>query len=596
MSELLKKSLPLFASVALLAACGNGGNNNDDSDKGSDDNDNTSSSTVEFEETLDRGGEAAEGGELKYALVSDSPITGIYNSALYQSTPDSEVLQFTAGDIFHVNDEIKFDNDGFAQFEVDEENNTVTVTFPEDQKWSDGEPITIDDYIFTHEFIADPDYPGIRYPTYVGDIEGADEFHSGDADSISGIEKVNDQQVILHYKALSPSIYIPGGQLLSMLLPKHVLEDIPMDEVEASDAVRGKTVDFGPYKIDSTVPGESVTLVANEYYWEGKPKIDKITVEVVSSSNVVSEMSSGKYDIAGMPADQYDTYKDSEDFDVLGTGSYSYNYLGFKLGKWDSEENKVVVDPDAKMANKSLRQAMAYAVDNDQIAEKFYAGTRSNANSLIPPVFAENDGKEGYTYDPKKAEELLDEAGYKDTDDDGIREDPNGDPLTINYATMAGGQNDETLALAYIQWWEKIGLKVELTTGRPIELNAFYEKVEADDPEIDVYAAAWGASTDPDPAGLYGENVPFNYTRFASDENTKLLKEISSKEAFDADYRQKAFEDWQAYARDEAFAVPTLFRTSITAVSKRVKSYSVKAEDALNGGHLWSNVELVGEE
>ena len=88
-------------------------------------------------------------------------------------------------------------------------------------------------------------------------------------------------------------------------------------------------------------------------------------------------------------------------------------------------------NPDSKMADKSLRQAMGYALDNNAVGERFYAGLRSNATSLIPPVFQSyhDDEMKGFTQDLDKAKKLLDDAGYKDVDDDGLREDKDGNKL-----------------------------------------------------------------------------------------------------------------------------------------------------------------------
>ena len=94
-----------------------------------------------------------------------------------------------------------------------------------------------------------------------------------------------------------------------------------------------------------------------------------------------------------------------------------------------------------------------------------------------------------------------------------MREDPEGEPLSINFASMSGGDIAEPLANYYIQSWRDIGLNVELTNGRLIEFNSFYDMVENDDPEIDIYQGAWGVGSDVDPSGLYGPEAPFNYTR-----------------------------------------------------------------------------------
>ena len=105
----------------------------------------------------------------------------------------------------------------------------------------------------------------------------------------------------------------------------------------------------------------------------------------------------------------------------------------------------------------------------------------------------------GRAYDPEKAKALLDEAGFKDVDGDGIREDADGEEFVLNFASMEGGEVAEPIANWYIQNWEDVGIKVQLTDGRLHEFNSFYDMVEADDPKIDIYQGAWGTGSDPDP-------------------------------------------------------------------------------------------------
>lgn len=284
-----------------------------------------------------------------------------------------------------------------------------------------------------------------------------------------------------------------------------------------------------------------------------------------------------------MPADSYNDWKSIGGYDNLGRQSLAYNYIGFKLGKWDHSKSENIYNPKAKMANKSLRQAMGYAMNNDQVAAKFYNGTRSRATTLIPPVFGKDVHADidGYNLNIKKANSLLDKAGYK-KGKDGYRTDPDGKKLTINFATMAGGSTAQPMAQNYIQQWKKIGLRVKLTTGRPIEFNSFYDKVQKDDKDVDVYAAAWSLSSDPSPMDLYSQKAPFNYSRFVSAKNTELLNDIDGQKALSASYRAKALKDWQKYANDEAFVIPTLYRQEIYPVNKRVKNASVDYASTAN--------------
>lgn len=96
---------------------------------------------------------------------------------------------------------------------------------------------------------------------------------------------------------------------------------------------------------------------------------------------------------------------------------------------------------------------------------------------------------------------------------------------------MSGSDTDEAIAEYYRQNWKEVGLNVELTTGRLIEFNSFYDKVEADDPEIDMYMAAWKTGTNPSPSGLYGEGAEFNLSRFVSAELTEMLEDIDSEKS-----------------------------------------------------------------
>jgi len=173
-----------------------------------------------------------------------------------------------------------------------------------------------------------------------------------------------------------------------------------------------------------------------------------------------------------------------------------------------------------------------------------------------------------------------------------MREDKNGEKLTINFASMSGGETAQPLADYYIQQWNEIGLDVQYTTGRLIDFQAFYDKLKNDDPEVDVHQGAWGTGSDPSPTGLYGPNSAFNYTRFESEENTKLLEAIDSKDSFDETKRKEAFDAWQEYAADEAFVIPTLYRNEVLPISNRVKDFTW-AYDADH--NTWATVSVTAE-
>ena len=567
-----KNMVILFSATAALtlAACGN---NNQSSSSSS------TSGTTKYASEVTHDGTPIKGGTLKYAIVSASPFSGIFADELSQDTTDSSIGGLIDESMFEYDENRKLTNTGLASIEFDVENKTATVTLnSKDYKWSDGQPVTIDDYIFAYQAIGNKDYTGVRYDDDYKNVVGMEEYHDGKADSVSGLEKVDDYTVKIHFKEMSPSMQLAGGSVCAYIMPKHIFKDIPEAEWEKSDYVRGtKFVGLGQFKIESIVAGESVTLVPNEHYFRGVAKVDKVVMEVVSPDNIVSEMKAGNYDIATMPNSQYEAYKDLTNVTFLGSQASAYEYIGFHLGKYDKETGKNVTDSNAKMSDVNLRQAMAYALDIDAAGQNLYNGLQHSSNSIIIPFFKDvyNKDQEGFSYNPEKAKQLLDEAGYKDVDGDGIRENKDGSKLTINFAARTRDEANESLVQQYLNWWKEIGLNVQLYTGRTIELNSFYDKVQADDPEIDVFAAGWSTGYDPNPSGLFGETAQFNFERYVDAEGTAIMNKISSTESFDSAKNVEFYKEWQKYVHDKAFIFPTLVGEELTAVNKRVKYYDV---------------------
>lgn len=539
-------------------------------------------------------GDALAGGTLKYALVASSPFKGVFSWELYQDAYDSEIMKLMTNNLFETGKDFLITDEGIAKLDVDADNNKVTVTIQHDVKWSDGTTLTAEDLIYPYEIIGHPDYTGIRYDADFQNIIGAEEYHAGEADTISGIKKIDDKSIEITFKKVSPAIFSGGDGLWGYAAPKHQLKDIPVADLITSDAVRKTPITLGAFKLDKLVDGESVQFVANEHHWQGKPKLDKVVLQIVPPASIGEGLRTGQYDIAmSYPANQYDGVKDLKNLTVLGRPELAYSYVGFKLGKYDTAEGISIMDENAKMNDVKLREAIAYAMDIEQVGERFYQGLRSRATGLIPPTFASfyDSTLEGFNYDPEKAKALLEEAGYKDVDGDGIREDKEGNKFFVNLAAMEGSDTDEAIVEYYRQNWQEVGLDVQLSTGRLIEFQNFYDKVKADDKEIDMFMAAWGTGTNPSPAGIYKKEAAFNYSRFVSDDLTALLNDIDSKKSMDAPYRAKAFRAWEDYMFAQATTVPMYFRTEIIPVNKRVKYYNIDWENEIE----WHEVEVVAE-
>lgn len=577
------KSKVLILSLALLLAACSGddettkdSSSKKDADGKQEQKDDGLYSIDDFSNVKTNEGEAIDGGKITFGLVSDTVFEGTLNWNFYSGAPDAEILNWFDEGLLTWDENYVYTNDGAATYEVSEDGRTFTFKIGDNVNWHDGEPVTAEDWLFAHEVIGNPEYDGPRYNSDFTNIEGMEEYNSGKADTISGIEVVDEKTLKITYIESTPSLLT--GSVWSYPLAKHIFGDMAVADISSSPEVRENPIGFGPFKVESIIPGESVTLTKNEDYWRGAPNLDGVTIKVISSSTVVQELETGGVDlISEFPVDQFPDNADMSNVEFLGAVDRAYTYIGFKLGTWDAEKNRVNFNPEAKMGDVELRKAMWHAVDNTAVGERFYNGLRWNATTLIPPSHPEfhDDSNEGRAYDPEVAKTLLDDAGYADTDGDGIREDPEGNPLEINFISMTGGDTAEPLAQYYVQSWEAVGLKVNLEM---LEFNTFYDRVGnggEDNPDVDVYQAAWGVGIDVDPSGLYGADALYNFPRWENEENERLLEEGRSEEAFDLTFRQDVYDEWQQLMVDEVPVFPTLYRAVLSPVNDRVLNYAI---------------------
>ncbi|HSI66595.1 MAG TPA: oligopeptide ABC transporter substrate-binding protein [Planococcus sp. (in: firmicutes)] len=578
----------MLAFVLVLAACTGGDDETTTTDPADGDTDSTEEtddaegeddglySIDDFSNIKTNEGDALEGGTITYGLVSDTVFEGTLNYNFYSGNPDAMVLQWFDEPLLTWDENYVYTNDGAATYEVSEDGRTFTFEIGDNVNWHDGNPVTAEDWAFAHEVIGDADYDGPRYNSDFTNIEGMEEYRAGDADSISGINVIDEKTLEITYIQSTPSLIT--GSIWTYPLAKHIFGDMEVADISSSDEVRSTPIGFGPFKVDSIVPGESVTFSKNEDYWRGEPNLDGVTLRVISEATVVQELSTGGVDlVSAFPVDQYPDNSDMSNVEYLGNIDRAYTYIGFKLGSWDAENDVVAYDPEKKMGDVELRKAMWHAVDNETVGERFYNGLRWNATTLIPPSHPEfhDDSNEGRAYDPEVANQILDDAGYVDTNDDGFREDPEGNELVINFASMTGGDIAEPLARYYVQSWEQIGLNVNLEM---LEFNSFYDKVGnggEDDPDLDVYQAAWGVGIDVDPSGLYAANALYNFARWENEENERLLAEGVSEDAFDLEYRQEIYNEWQQLMVDEVPVFPTLYRAVLNPVNNRIHNYAI---------------------
>ncbi|WP_124975787.1 oligopeptide ABC transporter substrate-binding protein [Ligilactobacillus salitolerans] len=535
---------------------------------------------------------------LKVAEPNDSPFRGISEPTLASNAEDTSVFSPGGnGNLFNVDQNFKIIKGGLADQKLDRKNNTVTITIRANARWSDGQPVIARDVEYPYEIIAAPRSPSPQYSADFERIQGMSAYHTGKAATISGFtypRGENGKVVVIHYSALSPSMKFLGNSFVwGTVAPYHHYQGIALNKLAASAQVRKNPVFIGPYKLDKIVAGESTSWSPNKYYWGKKPQIKHIKISVVSSNSIDKAIQTKKYDFTSptgvMRATSYKKLKNLKNYQIVGQPKLGYNYFGFNLGEYDTSQQRNVMDPHAKMANKKLRQAMMYAINEKAINEKYGNGVKWSAKTLIPPIFDKYTAESAkhFSYDPQKAAELLDQAGYKKNGK--WRTRPNGKPLVIYFGVMQGDSASHAAYREYLKRWKKVGLNVKLADGKEMEMNSFYDLLQKPKQnKVDIFAAAWSLSSEPTPTQLYGADAPLNMGHFVTKKNTQLLKEMNSERAFDDSYRAEKFKEWQEYMNEQAAYVATDNSYQWSTVNKRVKGFDLRVDN----NEFWSSLSL----
>ncbi len=288
---------------------------------------------------------------------------------------------------------------------VDEAAQTMTVTWKlrQDVLWSDGDPFNADDVIFTWEAINHPE-TGLW-------VRGVD--------AVDSIEKVDDYTVKFNYNSIYPGYLTQlGGEQLA-IWPSHYCD--PQQGYAAWDCAR-QPISTGPFVLTEWATGEQMTFVRNEKYFEpGKPAIDKITVKVVPDDAVMKQMMlNGDADIFMWVSETI-----AADFQQSETVKVSVSPSNrWVLRLWPNRAARGETDPNIPhpiFADPVVRQAMRMAIDVDTINKTAF-------NGYSTPVWTEfhrNPYKCDIPrpeYNPEKAAAMLEAAGWKDTNGDGVRE------------------------------------------------------------------------------------------------------------------------------------------------------------------------------
>ena len=475
----------------------------------------------------------------------------IYSSTLY----DSWVNNLIFDGLISNNEKGEPVPNVAESYEVSEDGKTYTFKLNKGIKFTNGQELTAKDVAFTFTSICDPGYDGPRMDA-VNNLVGYEEYNKGDAKSVEGIKVIDDYTISFTNK----NVDVAGIWNFSYgIMPESVYKF----EKGNFQAVKDKLLEpvgSGAYKFVHFKPGQEVKFEKNADYWKGEPKIPYIVMKVTNAQTLLQELMAGTVDIdrVGAKPENIDPLKQAGFLNLDLYMQNGYGYIGLNYG------SDKVKDP-------KVRQALLYGLNRDGFMQSYYQGYGQVYNShILPTSWAYNPDVPKYEYNPEKAKELLDEAGWKDTNGNGVR-DKDGVELELQWLTYTGSKYVDALIPIVQQSWEQIGVKV---TPELMEFGTMMDKVN--NREYDIFNGAWNLSIDPDPSGIFAisQDVPggFNNIGWRNEEADKLLKE--GKGTTNQEERKKAYAEWQLKFSEDVPYILLGNAQEMFASNSRVKGYN----------------------
>lgn len=499
------------------------------------------------------------------------------NPLMQSSTTEFEVLALTSFGLF------SFDWD-FNAFATDD---TVVswqsssdrlydkVVLRDDLVWSDGEPITAHDIVFSFNVIMSSQVPvpAVRPGT----------------DQIKWIEAYDDHTLVyFHKEALATNVW----NVNFPVVPKHIYEKSVLDDHTLQDSeyhvkYENHPVVGGPYEIKKRVRGQEIVLSRREDYYmhEGrqvrdKPHFKDIRFRIVQEPSVaLLALKKGDLDELMLTPEQWTTQTGNNDFYKNCTKSYDVEWVYYYFG-WNCE---TPFFSDAR-----VRTAMSYAFDHKELLDELRYGLDEPSTGIFHHTshWAPENPPKPFKQDLDKAEELLDAAGWTDHDGDGIRDkEVDGRRLRFEFSIITFNMPDRVAVCNLLkECLDQIGITCNV---KPIEFTVLQQKSR--DHDFQAMFAGWGTGTDPDTSdNLWVTGEGRNYGLYSNPEIDRLFEE--GRREFNPDKRREIYRKIHSILWEDQPYTWLYVRNSYYGFSKELRGYNFSPRGPYSYGPGFSSI------
>jgi len=456
-------------------------------------------------------GETGSYGGTLVLSVQDDPKT--FNIIRATDAPTADVVWFNVFrcpvDYRNGDERPDFDPGLCTKWDVSNDATDWTFHLRRGVRWSDGEPFSADDVVFTYNVILDKNVDTAARDVFV---EGTDE--SG-ATIYPEIEKLDDYTI--RFK-----LHRPNGSFLDSiynlwLIPKHKWEQTWRagrfaDTMKLSDDP-SSIVALGPFRVKEYVSGQRVVLERNPYFWkvdsrgQRLPYLDRVVFVIVKDFNTTqSKFQAGEIDVMSRVRPQdYALVKRMESADIkvddIGI-SYDTNWVAFNQNTGSNPKTHKPFVEAWKLRlfrDQKFRQAVSYAINREALANTVFSARAVPIFSFVTPGdktwFSDDIMK--YPYDPDRARRMLAEIGLKDTNGDGFLEDSEGHTVEISLITNASNNQRVETSSFVAKSLRDVGIKAN---SAPIAMGVLVDKMQSNF-EFDAMVLGWQTNPPPGPSG-----------------------------------------------------------------------------------------------
>lgn len=359
---------------------------------------------------------------------------------------------------------------------------TWTFTIRSGLKWSDGKPLTAHDAAWTFNLIMHNDVAATSNGSLV--------------DNFAKVTAPNDTTLVIKTKQPQANmLYLSVPVTGIPIVPEHVWKS-EVKGLKNFKNMNFPVVGYGPWILTGYVKNQYATLKANKDFILGPPKFDTLISRYFSNSDAsVAALRTGELTWDGLTATQYNGLKNAKNIETYQSAASGWTAVEINSGA-KTRSGKKIGTGNPILADKRVRKAIAYAIDRKTLVRKVLDGLGQPGAGYLPPGYPQwwwkPSKSEEISYDPNKANQILDQAGYK-KGSNGIRRDPqSGKPLSFRLGIHSDSTSDAQIAPYLKEWLKAVGINLTVQSMSFTQLNANLAKGD-----WDMLMDGWGTGADP---------------------------------------------------------------------------------------------------